>query len=52
MTKKNKFTLLLWPISFTIILFDILRGKVEKTHIEFDKNKKDYKLIKKVNFKT
>lgn len=37
--KKNKFLLILYPASFLIILLDILRGKILKTHIEFESNK-------------
>ena len=37
--KKKKFLLILYPASFLIIFLDILRGKILKTHIEFENNK-------------
>ena len=49
-TKKNNFTLLLWPSSFALILRDILLNKVEKTHIEFNKNILNFKIKKKKFF--
>ena len=49
-TKKNNFPLFLLPLSLMLIAFDILRNKVEKTHLEFEKNLKNYKIIKKIYF--
>ena len=49
-TKKNSYTLLLWPLSFAFIMRDILLNKVEKTHIEFNKNIRNYKITKKKLF--
>lgn len=36
--RANKFLILMFPLSMLIAYFDILRNKVEKTHIEFEKN--------------
>ena len=38
--KKNLFYTLLYPISLLIVMRDIFLNKIEKTHIDFEKNKK------------
>tara|TARA_A100001011_G_C14228503_1_gene807712 strand:+ start:344 stop:1330 length:987 start_codon:yes stop_codon:yes gene_type:complete len=43
-TKSNWFYSLLYIFSFGICLIDIILGKVEKTHIEFNKNIKSSKV--------
>lgn len=42
--KKNFFYTLLFPISYVISLRDLFLKKVYKTHIEFNKNKKNTKI--------
>ena len=42
--RKNMFYVLIYPLSFIYVLRDILLNKVEKTHIEFEKNKKIAKI--------
>ena len=42
---KKKLYFFLFPISYLYYLRDILLNKVEKTHIEFDKNLKNSKII-------
>ena len=49
-TKSNWFYSALYILSFGICLVDMLIGKVEKTHIEFNKNIKSNKIeITKLN---
>ena len=43
-TNKNELFIILYLISFLISLIDFLRGKVEKTHLELEKNKSDAKI--------
>ena len=42
--KNNKLYLLLYPISLLISVRDVILKKVEKTHIEFNKNIKNTKI--------
>tara|TARA_B100000674_G_C37806918_1_gene899253 strand:+ start:93 stop:1070 length:978 start_codon:yes stop_codon:yes gene_type:complete len=39
-TKKNYFFLFFWIFSAIYIVWDIMKNKVDKTHVEFNKNKK------------
>jgi glycosyltransferase involved in cell wall biosynthesis len=46
--KNNKLYLLLYPISLLISVRDVMLKKVEKTHIEFNKNIKNTKINVKI----
>lgn len=50
---KNYFFTFLYLISLIVSLLDYLKGKVEKTHLELEKNKNDFKIeIMKINENT
>ena len=43
---KNKILLILYILVMPIIFYDLIFKKIDKTHIEFNKNKKKFKIKK------